>query len=271
MHGIAVAGESADGEAGIANLAAKIIQFMRTGQQGIDFDVVPAGPAAGRELDRADAGERTQLRDDLIQRPIHENGCKNPKLHRNVSLGFAHSIRFEGSKVKRMRRNFAKYESEFQCRSRARRECPLPVSLRQSDAIVCEEAARVVSFFARGTHEQRTWIHTQGFGGSGHICLRENSFRRRAFCRWPIVVRGLLRGYSQNLMERKPLLWVWVVLLSGADPGAALICAASCISSAPVAGTVDAHHEMESQPTATHASQHAHHHGAPCVACPGKA
>jgi hypothetical protein len=81
---------------------------MRTGQQGIDFDVVPAGPAASRELDRADAGERTQLRDHLIQRPIHENGCENPKLHRNVSLGFAHSIRFEGSKVKRMRRNFAK-------------------------------------------------------------------------------------------------------------------------------------------------------------------
>jgi len=72
VHGIAVAGESADGEAGIANLAAKIIQFMRTGQQGIDFDVVPAGPAASPNSTRADAGERTQLGDNLIQRSIHE-------------------------------------------------------------------------------------------------------------------------------------------------------------------------------------------------------
>jgi hypothetical protein len=77
--------------------------------------------------------------------------------------------------------------------------------------------------------------------------------------------------YSQNLMDTKPLVWVLMLLLSGADPGAALICAASCMSSAPVAGTMVPHHEMESQPTATHASQHAHHHGAPCVECPGKA
>jgi hypothetical protein len=127
------------------------------------------------------------------------------------------------------------------------------------------------SFFRRGTHERRTWIHTQGFGGSRHICPRENSFRRRAFCRWRIVVRGRLRVYSQNLMDTKLLVWVLVLLLSGADPGAVLICAASCISSAPVAGTVVHHHEMESQPTATHKSQHAHHHGAPCVACAGEA
>jgi hypothetical protein len=72
-------------------------------------------------------------------------------------------------------------------------------------------------------------------------------------------------------MDTKPLVCVLVLLLSGADPGAVLICAASCISSAPVAGTMVPHHEMESQPTATHASQHAHHHGAPCVECPGKA
>jgi len=71
--------------------------------------------------------------------------------------------------------------------------------------------------------------------------------------------------YSQNLMDTKLLVWVLVLLLSGADPGAVLICSASCISSAPVAG------EMESQPTATHTSQHAHHHRAPCVECPAKA
>jgi hypothetical protein len=103
------------------------------------------------------------------------------------------------------------------------------------------------------------------------MCFRENSFRRRAFCRWRIVVRGPCRVYSQNLMDTRPLVWVLVLLLSGADPGAVLICAASCISSAPVAGTVDQDHATESQPSATHTSQHAHHHGATCVECPGKA
>ena len=77
--------------------------------------------------------------------------------------------------------------------------------------------------------------------------------------------------YSQNLMDTKLWIWVLVLLLSAADPGAVLICAACCISSAPVAGTVVHHHEMESQPIATHTSQHALHHGARCVECPGKA
>jgi len=39
------------------------------------------------------------------------------------------------------------------------------------------------------------------------------------------------------------------------------------MSSAPVAAAV-VHHEM---PTAAHASQHAHHHRAPCGECPAKA
>ena len=85
------------------------------------------------------------------------------------------------------------------------------------------------------------------------------------------VVRGLSRVYSQNLMGTKLLISVLVLLLSGADPGAVLMCAASCISSAPVAGTAVHQHEMESQPTATYKSQHAHRHGAPCVECPGEA
>jgi hypothetical protein len=109
-------------------------------------------------------------------------------------------------------------------------------------------------------------------GQEESVRFQENSFHRRAFCRWRIVVRGLLRVYSQNLMDTKLLVWVLVLLLSGADPGAVLICAASCISSATAAGTVVHHHEMESQPTATHTSRHAHHHhGAPCVECPAKA
>ena len=77
--------------------------------------------------------------------------------------------------------------------------------------------------------------------------------------------------YSQNLMDTKLLVWVLVLLLSAADPGAVLICAASCISSATVAGRVVHHHEMESLANATHKSQYAHHHGAPCAECPGKA
>ena len=58
MHGIAVAGKSADGEASVANLGAKIIELMRIGKQGIDFDMVTARPAAGGKLDGADAGKR---------------------------------------------------------------------------------------------------------------------------------------------------------------------------------------------------------------------
>ncbi len=81
------------------------------------------------------------------------------------------------------------------------------------------------------------------------------------------VVRGLLRVYPQNLMSTKLLISVLVLLLSGADSGAVLSCAVSCMSSAPVAAAV-VHYEM---PTAAHASQHAHHHGAPCGECPRKA
>ncbi len=75
----------------------------------------------------------------------------------------------------------------------------------------------------------------------------------------------------ENSMGTKLLTSVLVLVLSGTDCGAALICAASCKWSAPVAGSVVHHHEMESGPTATHASQHADHHGAACVECPAKA
>jgi len=77
--------------------------------------------------------------------------------------------------------------------------------------------------------------------------------------------------YPQNFMGNKLLISVLALLLSGADCGAALLCAASCMWSAPVADIVVHHHEMESQPTATHASQHADHRGAQCVECPVKA
>ena len=81
------------------------------------------------------------------------------------------------------------------------------------------------------------------------------------------VVRGLLRVYPQNSMGTKLLISVLALLLSGSNSGAVLSCAVSCISSAPVAAAV-VHYEM---PTAAHASQHAHHHRAPCGECPPKA
>jgi hypothetical protein len=89
--------------------------------------------------------------------------------------------------------------------------------------------------------------------------------------RGDVLVRSLLRAYAKNLMGTKLLSVVLVLILLGADSGAALICAAACMSSAPVAGALVHHHEMESQPTATHASQHTHHHGALCVECPPEA
>ena len=81
-------------------------------------------------------------------------------------------------------------------------------------------------------------------------------------------MRGLLRVYAHYLMGTKLLISVLVLLLSGADSGVVLMCAASCMLSVPVAGTVVHHHEMEAQLTATYASQHAHHHGARCGECP---
>jgi len=69
-------------------------------------------------------------------------------------------------------------------------------------------------------------------------------------------------------MGTKLLISVLALLLSAADSGAAVICAASCMSSPPVAGALVHHHEMDSQPSATHASQNTHRHGAPCAECP---
>jgi hypothetical protein len=69
-------------------------------------------------------------------------------------------------------------------------------------------------------------------------------------------------------MGTKLLMSVLALLLSTADSGAALICAASCMSSPSVADAPVHHHETDSQPSATHASTYSHHHGAPCAECP---
>src|SRR5260370_10262289 len=71
-------------------------------------------------------------------------------------------------------------------------------------------------------------------------------------------------------MRLRLLISVLVVLLSGADSGAALICTAFCASSAPVGSAGFHHHQMDSKPGTTNASQHAHHHGVPCAECPPK-
>jgi hypothetical protein len=109
--------------------------------------------------------------------------------------------------------------------------------------------------FERGTHEQQARTG---------LCVRLASAIMRIMRR--CVVRGLSRVYPQNLMGTKLLISVLVLLLSGADSGALLSCAASCMSSSPVAAAV-VNYEM---PTAAHASQHAHHHRAPCAECPRK-
>ena len=85
------------------------------------------------------------------------------------------------------------------------------------------------------------------------------------------LVPRLARVYPQDLMGTKLLFSFLALLISAANSGAALICAASCTLSPPVAGAVVRHHEMESRPSATNAGQHAHHHDAACAECLRKA
>src|SRR5437016_382523 len=59
----------------------------------------------------------------------------------------------------------------------------------------------------------------------------------------------------KTCMDTKLLAWVLVLLLSGADSGAVLICAASCMWSARAAGSVVHHLEWSpSQPRRTPAN-----------------
>lgn len=85
-------------------------------------------------------------------------------------------------------------------------------------------------------------------------------------------MRERSRVYTQNLMRSKLVIAVLVVALSGANSGAASMCAAYCISSGAVGSAVFHHHQMEWQPGATSISHHihAHHKGAECAECPPK-
>ena len=76
--------------------------------------------------------------------------------------------------------------------------------------------------------------------------------------------------YTQNFMRLKLVIAILVLALSGANSGAAAICAAYCMSSAAAGSAVVHHHQMESQPAPTSISHHihAHHKGAECAECP---
>ena len=71
-------------------------------------------------------------------------------------------------------------------------------------------------------------------------------------------------------MRLKPLIVVLVLTLSGANAGAASMCAAYCMSSGSVGSAAVHHRQMELQPSPTGISHHNHsrHHGANCAECP---
>src|SRR5467141_872890 len=71
-------------------------------------------------------------------------------------------------------------------------------------------------------------------------------------------------------MRLKLLIAVLVLTLSGANAGAASMCASYCMSSESVGSAAVHRHQMDSQPSPTSISQHNHarHHGADCAECP---
>src|SRR6267378_448749 len=71
-------------------------------------------------------------------------------------------------------------------------------------------------------------------------------------------------------MRLKLLIAVLVLTLSGANAGAASMCAAYCMSSESVGSAAVHRHQMDSQPSPTSISNHNHtrHHGADCAECP---
>jgi len=85
-----------------------------------------------------------------------------------------------------------------------------------------------------------------------------------------IFVQELSRVYTQNLMRPKLVVAILVLALSGADSGAASMCAVYCMSSA-AGGSAAVHlHQMASQPSPLSVSHHfhSHYHAANCAECP---
>lgn len=87
-----------------------------------------------------------------------------------------------------------------------------------------------------------------------------------------IFVQERSRVYTQNLMRSRLVIGILVLAVSGANSGAASMCAAYCMSSEAVGSAVFHHHQMESQPGPTSISHHihAHHKRAECAECPPK-
>jgi hypothetical protein len=70
-------------------------------------------------------------------------------------------------------------------------------------------------------------------------------------------------------MRPKLVIAILVLALSGANSGAASMCAAYCMSSSSAGSAAVHHHQMESQPDTTSISHHihAHHKDAECAEC----
>jgi hypothetical protein len=85
---------------------------------------------------------------------------------------------------------------------------------------------------------------------------------------WSNLVQELSQVYAQNLMRSKLVIAILVLALSGANSGAATMCAGYCMSSASVGRAH--HHQMESQQSSPNIGRHIHglHHIANCAKCP---
>jgi len=81
MHGISVARKRADGQAGVLNLAAKILGLVRACEQRVHVHVVFTRPATCSDFNRGDTGKRSRLRHYLVESEFHKNGREHAKLH----------------------------------------------------------------------------------------------------------------------------------------------------------------------------------------------
>ena len=111
----------------------------------------------------------------------------------------------------------------------------------------CREAGREYSKGAGGSRANSEDLTPEN-QRVGHLCSEE-------------VVRGCGWGYAQDLMRLRLLVPVLVLLLSGADSGAAVICAASCASSSRGSAPSQRHNYSE---------HNVRGHGKMCAECPAK-
>jgi hypothetical protein len=105
---------------------------------------------------------------------------------------------------------------------------------------------------------------------NGIVRFRQFIFEPFSGDRRSFLVQELSRVYAQNWMQTRLLISVLVLTLSGANSGAASMCAAYCMASEPLGSVAAHHHQMESQPGLTSISQHfrSRHYAASCAECP---